>query len=97
MIGSPPFVLQVLMYLSTPEEGGETVFPYAEERVSGPGWSDCALQGLALHPQRGDALMFYRCACSPSHTVPAFSYCCPPLMAAGIPEGALQDLQWHHI
>lgn len=23
----------VLMYLSTPEEGGETVFPYAEKKV----------------------------------------------------------------
>lgn len=25
------------MYLSTPEEGGETVFPYAEKKVGGGG------------------------------------------------------------
>ncbi|KAF8063844.1 TRN1 [Scenedesmus sp. PABB004] len=49
----------MLMYLSTPDEGGETVFPYAERKVSGPGWSDCARQGLANKPRRGDALFFY--------------------------------------
>eukprot|EP00878_Enallax_costatus_P015111 GHUV01015823.1.p1 GENE.GHUV01015823.1~~GHUV01015823.1.p1 ORF type:complete len:220 (+),score=29.90 GHUV01015823.1:209-868(+) len=56
-------VVTVLMYLSTPEEGGETVFPYADQKVSGPGWSECALQGLAHKPKKGDALMFYRCGC----------------------------------
>ena len=47
---------------TTPEEGGETVFPAAppEMRVSGPGWSACARQGLAVKPRRGDALLFYR-------------------------------------
>jgi hypothetical protein len=45
--------------------GGETVFPDADKsaRVSGPGWSDCAKQGLAHKPRKGDALLFYRCAC----------------------------------
>ncbi|KAF6256843.1 hypothetical protein COO60DRAFT_1471072 [Scenedesmus sp. NREL 46B-D3] len=52
-------VITVLMYLSTPEHGGETVFPDAEQRVEGPGWSECALKGLANKPKRGDALMFY--------------------------------------
>lgn len=50
----------MLMYLSTPIEGGETVFPDAESKVSGPGWSDCAVKGLANHPVKGDALIFYR-------------------------------------
>ena len=52
------------MYLSTPEEGGETVFPNVEpeQRVSGPGWSECAREGLAVKPRRGDALLFYRCS-----------------------------------
>jgi hypothetical protein len=47
--------------------GGETVFPdvSADLKVSGPGWSDCALQGLAHKPQKGDALMFYRCSQQP--------------------------------
>ena len=50
------------MCRTTPEEGGETVFPAAppEMRVSGPEWSPCAQQGLAVKPQRGDALLFYR-------------------------------------
>lgn len=52
-------VATVLMYLSDVEEGGETVFPHAEHKVSGPGWSECALQGLAVHPRKGDAVLFY--------------------------------------
>lgn len=52
-------IVTFLMYLSTPEEGGETVFPFADLKVSGPGWSECALQGFAHKPKRGDAMMFY--------------------------------------
>jgi hypothetical protein len=47
------------MYLSTPEEGGETVFPRASTKVAGPGWSECAREGLAVKPAAGDALLFY--------------------------------------
>jgi prolyl 4-hydroxylase len=53
--------LLLLLLLLLQEHGGETVFPDAEKRVEGPGWSDCALKGLANKPKRGDALMFYRC------------------------------------
>ena len=28
-------------------------------QVTGPGWSECALKGLANKPKKGDALMFY--------------------------------------
>lgn len=49
----------VLMYLTTPEEGGETVFPHADRKVTGPEWSECAKQGLAVKARRGDALMFF--------------------------------------
>lgn len=52
-------VVTVLMYLSTPEEGGETVFPEAEHKVQGDHWSDCAKAGMALKVYKGDALMFY--------------------------------------
>lgn len=52
-------VATMLMYLSTPGEGGETVFPYAQNRVSGPEWSDCALKGFAAKPVKGNALLFY--------------------------------------
>ncbi len=40
-------------------QGGETVFPNAEHKVSGPEWSECAKKGLAVKAVRGDALMFY--------------------------------------
>jgi prolyl 4-hydroxylase len=38
------------------------VFPSvdASQRVQGPGWSECALKGLAHKPRKGDALLFYR-------------------------------------
>jgi prolyl 4-hydroxylase len=49
----------VLMYLSTPEEGGETVFPDAEKKVAGDEWSECALKGMAVKAIRGDAVMFF--------------------------------------
>lgn len=49
----------MLMYLTTPEEGGETVFPSATRKVSGPQWSECAREGFAVKPRRGDALLFY--------------------------------------
>jgi len=52
-------LLTVLIYLTTPEEGGETVFPDAEKKVTGEGWSECALQGHANKAVRGDAMMFY--------------------------------------
>lgn len=52
-------IATVLMYLSTPEEGGETVFPSAGVKVAGAGWSDCARAGFAVKPRKGDALLFY--------------------------------------
>ena len=48
------------MRRTTPEEGGETVFPLAANRVSGPQWSECAKGGAAVKARRGDALLFYR-------------------------------------
>ena len=45
---------------TTPEEGGETVFPQAgSPPVTGPQWSDCARKGLAVKAVRGNALLFY--------------------------------------
>ena len=52
-------VATVLMYLTTPEEGGETVFPNADRNVTGPEWSECAKKGLGLKAVKGDALMFF--------------------------------------
>ncbi|XP_078181393.1 putative prolyl 4-hydroxylase 7 [Carex rostrata] len=52
----------VLMYLSDVEDGGETIFPNAEGWKSQPKdetFSECAKNGLAVKPVKGDALMFY--------------------------------------
>ena len=53
-------IATVLMYLSTPEDGGETVFPYAAgDPVTGDEWSECAKEGLAVKAIKGNALFFY--------------------------------------
>mmetsp|Transcript_40660 Transcript_40660/g.90414 ORF Transcript_40660/g.90414 Transcript_40660/m.90414 type:complete len:260 (-) Transcript_40660:572-1351(-) len=52
-------VATILMYLTTVDEGGETVFPNADKKSTGPEWSDCAKKGLAVKTVRGDALLFY--------------------------------------
>ncbi|GLI65700.1 hypothetical protein VaNZ11_009211 [Volvox africanus] len=51
----------VLMYLATPEEGGETVFP---KIPTPPGqtranFSECAMRGMAVKPVKGDAVLFW--------------------------------------
>jgi len=48
-----------LMYLSTPEEGGETVFPDAEVESDPRDLSECAKGGLANKPYKGDMIVFY--------------------------------------
>lgn len=55
-------VVTVLMYLSNVEKGGETVFPNSEGKTIQPkddSWSDCAKNGYAVKPWKGDALMFF--------------------------------------
>ncbi|GAX76930.1 hypothetical protein CEUSTIGMA_g4377.t1 [Chlamydomonas eustigma] len=57
-------VATVLVYLNEPDEGGETAFPRSSwinpklAETSGP-FSDCAKNGVAFKPKRGDALLFW--------------------------------------
>lgn len=54
-----------LMYLADVAKGGETVFPNAEGKHLQPKddgtWSDCAKNGLAVKPMKGDTLLFFSC------------------------------------
>ncbi|PON59436.1 Isopenicillin N synthase [Parasponia andersonii] len=55
-------VATVLMYLSNIEKGGETIFPNSEAKMLQPkddSWSDCAKNGYAVKPYKGDALLFF--------------------------------------
>ncbi|XP_066374985.1 probable prolyl 4-hydroxylase 6 isoform X1 [Miscanthus floridulus] len=55
-------IATVLMYLSNVEKGGETIFPNAEGKLLQPKddtWSDCARNGYAVKPVKGDALLFF--------------------------------------
>ncbi|XP_039139152.1 probable prolyl 4-hydroxylase 6 [Dioscorea cayenensis subsp. rotundata] len=55
-------IATVLMYLSNVSKGGETIFPNSEGKLSQPKdetWSDCAKNGYAVKPAKGDALLFF--------------------------------------
>ena len=86
-------VATMLMYLTTVEEGGETVFPNAAEKVVGDQWSDCAKRGLAVKTTRGDALLFFRYvpAMKGCHAVSTTNHC---TLAAGSPANAA-EWAWH--
>ncbi|KAG2482094.1 hypothetical protein HYH03_018950 [Edaphochlamys debaryana] len=51
----------VLMYLATPEEGGETVFPKVPvpQGQTREEFSECAMQGMAVKAKKGDAVLFW--------------------------------------
>ena len=59
-------IATVLMYLNTPEGGGETAFPrsfpdadWHEARGGAASWSECGRSGAAARAVQGDALLFF--------------------------------------
>lgn len=72
-------VMTILMYLTTVEEGGETVLPNAEHKSTGEGFSECAKRGLAVKAVKGDALMFYSLKPDGSQDTASLHGSCPTL------------------
>mmetsp|Transcript_17819 Transcript_17819/g.53699 ORF Transcript_17819/g.53699 Transcript_17819/m.53699 type:complete len:307 (+) Transcript_17819:464-1384(+) len=72
-------VATVLMYLSTPEEGGETVFPKAQPKVTGGAWSPCAKQGFAVKATKGDAVLFWALKPDQERDLSSLHGSCPTL------------------
>ena len=64
-------IATLLMFLNTPEEGGETVFPNVDGTEPPPGASKCAQSGLAVKPRKGNAVLFWRAA--PARAAPRTS------------------------
>jgi prolyl 4-hydroxylase len=56
-------IATMLMYLTSVEEGGETVFPASAVKPNtgdhAAGWSKCAQRGVAVKAKRGDAMLFW--------------------------------------
>lgn len=75
--------MTALMYLATPEEGGETVFPDAAARGPQEGLSECARGGLANRPVKGDMLMFYSLTPGGEPDESSLHASCPTLKGVG--------------
>lgn len=69
----------MLMYLTTPGAGGETVFPMGLPKSTGPGFSDCGRTGLSVRPRAGDAILFYSLKPDGSEDIASTHGSCPTL------------------
>ena len=87
-------VATVLMYLSTPERGGETVFPRAAEKPHAfdEAFSECARRGVAVKARKGDALLFWSTDASGALDVKSTHAGCP--VQEGVKWSATK---WMHV
>eukprot|EP00899_Mesostigma_viride_P021807 jgi/Mesvir1/29628/Mv21480-RA.1 len=54
--------ISVFLYLSTPERGGELVFPNSklgQHQTGGPEWTECGSSALGVRPHKGDMVLLY--------------------------------------
>lgn len=85
----------VLMYLATPESGGETVFPNVDpppEQTIQAGFSECSMKGLAVRPVKGDAVLFWSLRTDGTLDKGSLHGSCP--VTAGVKYAATK---WYHV
>mmetsp|Transcript_61464 Transcript_61464/g.194551 ORF Transcript_61464/g.194551 Transcript_61464/m.194551 type:complete len:376 (-) Transcript_61464:56-1183(-) len=75
-------VATVLLYLNTPDDGGETVFPHSkwidEDTQKQGEYSKCGQRGVAAHAKKGDALLFWSMQPDGSEDRHSMHAGCPP-------------------
>ncbi|KAG7671340.1 hypothetical protein Ndes2526B_g02162 [Nannochloris sp. 'desiccata'] len=85
----------VLMYLESPESGGETVFanvPKPATQTLEAGFSECAMDGLAVKPEKGDAVLFWSLTTAGTLDKGSLHGSCPVI--SGIKYAATK---WYHV
>jgi len=85
----------VLMYLETPESGGETVFgnvPKPASQTLEAGFSECAMDGLAVKPEKGDAVLFWSLTTAGALDKGSLHGSCPVI--SGVKYAATK---WYHV
>jgi prolyl 4-hydroxylase len=85
----------VLMYLASPESGGETVFgnvPTPATQTREAGFSECAMDGLAVKAEKGDAVLFWSLTTAGTLDKGSLHGSCPVI--SGIKYAATK---WYHV
>jgi prolyl 4-hydroxylase len=85
----------VLMYLETPDSGGETVFGNVKKPATQTieaGFSECAMDGLAVKPEKGDAVLFWSLTTAGTLDKGSLHGSCPVI--SGIKYAATK---WYHV
>jgi prolyl 4-hydroxylase len=85
----------VLMYLESPESGGETVFgnvPRPPTQTREAGYSECAMDGLAVKPEKGDAVLFWSLTTAGTLDKGSLHGSCPVI--SGVKYAATK---WYHV